>query len=234
MNLLARIWQSSLGKKYLMAVTGGILVLFVIGHMLGNLQIFLGREQLNAYGFKLQSLPALLWIARLVLLATVGLHIVSAVQLSRENAAARPVPYARIEYVASTYASRTMLMSGLIVAAFILYHILHFTVQTPSLNLTGRSFLDLKDPAGHHDIYAMVVIGFRQPLVSAFYILGMVLLSLHLRHGIASMFQSLGVKTAGNHRFFEVLAWTLALAILIGNCLIPIAILCGFGKDVPV
>jgi succinate dehydrogenase / fumarate reductase cytochrome b subunit len=130
MNLFARLWHSSLGKKYMMAVTGCFLFLFVIGHLIGNLQFFLGAEALNAYGEFLHSKPGLIWAARLGLLAIVGLHIISAIRLFAENKAARPVAYEGkgTTAVAASYASRTMMMSGLIVAAFIIYHLLHFTV----------------------------------------------------------------------------------------------------------
>ncbi len=122
---------SSLGKKYLMALSGCALFLFVIAHLLGNLQIFLGPEALNRYGHFLQTTPELLWPARLGLMALVVVHIVCAVKLTAENRAARPVPYAQHEIVAASYASRTMMMSGLILAAFIVYHLLHFTVMAP-------------------------------------------------------------------------------------------------------
>src|SRR5438093_11418441 len=128
-QLLKRMCGSSLGKKYLMAVSGCVLFLFVVGHLLGNLQIFLGPDVINRYGHFLQSNPELIWPARLVLLAMVGLHVWSAVKLSAENKAARPVAYAQYEPVGSSYASRTMLMSGLIILAFVIYHLLHFTVQ---------------------------------------------------------------------------------------------------------
>jgi len=232
MNVLTRIWHSSLGKKYIMAVTGGLLVLFVIGHMLGNLQIFLGPDALNTYAYFLQHKPALVWAVRLGLLAIVGLHITSAIRLSLENKAARPIPYARQEWVAATYASRTMLMSGLIVATFIVYHLLHFTVDVPALNGTGLAFKSLHDAAGRHDVYTMVILGFRQPVVSGVYLVGMFLLCLHLRHGIASTAQSLGLRTPGNARFFELLAWAIAILLFVGNSSIPLAILCGYGKEV--
>src|SRR5436305_10354373 len=124
MNVIANIFNSSLGKKYIMAVTGFVLVLFVIGHLAGNLQVFLGPEAINRYGHFLQSNPELIWPARMFLLAMVGVHIWAASKLSLENKAARPIVYASYTPVASTYASRTMLMSGLIILVFVIYHIL--------------------------------------------------------------------------------------------------------------
>src|SRR6266571_2399765 len=139
MNIATHILRSSLGKKYVMAVSGFVLFLFVLGHLAGNLQFFLGPEAINRYGHFLQSNPEVIWPARLILLLMVGLHIWSAVKLSVENRAARPVAYAQYQPVGSSYASRTMLMSGFIIFVFVVYHILHFTVQVKSVNLTGQN-----------------------------------------------------------------------------------------------
>jgi succinate dehydrogenase / fumarate reductase cytochrome b subunit len=151
-----------------MAATGVALFLFVVLHLLGNLQVFLGPEALNRYGAFLQGNVELLWPARIALLVLVSLHIWSAIVLTRENRAARPQPYYRHDIVAASYASRTMLMSGLIIAAFIIYHLLHFTVQVKFVNLTGRDFTELMDTKRRHDVYAMMVTGFRSPWVSLF------------------------------------------------------------------
>src|SRR5437773_1725350 len=195
MNLIKRTFGSSLGKKYIMAITGCVLFIFVVGHMLGNLQIFLGAEAINRYGHFLQSNKEILWPVRLGLLAMVLLHIWSAVKLAAENRAARPIGYAdNPTPVAASYASRTMLMSGLIIAAFVVYHLLHFTVQVRSLNFTGKDFHSMHDAQGRHDVFGMMLAGFAQPLVSGFYILAMGLLCLHLSHGVSATFQSLGLK----------------------------------------
>src|SRR5262245_38101327 len=126
MSVLANVFKSSVGRKFLMAGSGILLVLFVVAHLVGNLQIFLGPEALNRYGHFLQSNPEILWPARIGLLVLIGVHIWAAVSLTRENRAARPVAYASYRPVGSTYASRTMLMSGLIVLAYVIYHLLHF------------------------------------------------------------------------------------------------------------
>src|SRR5438309_4167409 len=170
MIIFTNIFRSSVGKKFLMAGSGFILFLFVIGHLAGNLQVFLGEEAINRYGHFLQSNPELIWPARLFLLLMIGLHIWSAVKLSAENYAARPVGYAVYRPVGSTYASRTMLMSGLIALAFIIYHLLHFTAQVKFINLTGQNFVDFTDPEKRHDIFKMMVVGFRNPFVSLFYL----------------------------------------------------------------
>ncbi len=231
MNLITNIFRSSLGKKFIMAVSGFVLFLFVIGHLAGNLQIFLGREAINRYGHFLQSNPELIWPARLFLLVMVGLHIWAGVKLSLENKAARPVAYAQYQAVGSSHASRTMLMSGLIVFVFIVYHILHFTVQVRYLNLTGQSFLDYTDPEKRHDIFKMMVVGFNNLWVSGFYMVGMALLSLHLSHGTSSMFQSVGLKNRAYGPVLDKLARIVAVLIFLGYSSIPVAILCGYGRD---
>src|SRR5262249_20090963 len=182
MNLCTNIFGSSLGKKYIMAVTGFVMFLFVIGHLAGNLQVFMGPEAINRYGHFLQSNPELIWPARLVLLLMLVLPVWSPVKLSAENKVARPVAYAQWQPVGSTYASRTMLMSGIIIFVFIVYHLLHFTAQVQYVNLTGKNFVDFMDPEKRHDIFKMMVVGFENPFVSGFYILGMALLALHLSH----------------------------------------------------
>jgi succinate dehydrogenase / fumarate reductase cytochrome b subunit len=229
--MLTNIFKSSLGKKYIMAVTGFVLFLFVLGHLAGNLQIFLGPEAINRYGHFLQTNPEFIWPARLFLLLMIALHIWSASKLSLENKAARPFGYAVYQPVASTYASRTMLMSGLIVLAFIIYHLLHFTVQTQYVNLTGQNFVTFMDPEKRHDIFKMMVVGFSNGWVSGFYLLGMALLCLHLSHGVSSMFQSMGWKNEAYRPLLDKGARILGVLIFLGYSSIPVAILCGYGKE---
>jgi succinate dehydrogenase cytochrome b subunit len=224
-----KIFTSSVGKKFIMAATGVCLFLFVFLHMVGNLQIFLGWEALNRYGAFLQGNTELLWPARIALLAIVTLHIWSAVKLTLENRAARPQPYARHEIVAASYASRTMLMSGLIILAFIIFHLLHFTVQVQAVNMTGKNFTELHDSEGRHDVFAMVVLGFRNPVVSGFYIIAMFLLFLHLGHGLSAMFQSLGWKNQAYAPKIDCFARLFSWLIFVGYIAIPIAVLCGYG-----
>ena len=230
MNVVSGFFKSTLGRKYLMAVTGLLLFGFVVAHMVGNLQIFLGPESINRYGSFLQSLGELLWVARIGLLVAVGLHVWAAVSLTSENRAARPVAYGTLKPVGSSYASRTMMMSGLIIAAFIMYHLLHFTVQTKAINLTGTDFVALHDEKGRHDVYAMMVKGFSHPVVSIFYIIAMVLLSLHLSHGVSAMFQSLGLRSKNYKCAIDGFAKLIAIVLLVGYCSIPLAVLLGFVK----
>src|SRR5438552_12514543 len=172
---ITNTFRSSVGKKFIMAISGFVLLLFVLGHLAGNLQIFLGPDAINRYGHFLQSNPELIWPARVVLLVLVGLHIWAAARLSRENKAARPVGYARLQPVGSSLASRTMLMSGLIVLVFVVYHLLHFTVQARAINGTEQNFQGFLDQEKRHDIFRMMVVGFNNVWVSGFYILGMAL-----------------------------------------------------------
>lgn len=213
-----------------MAITGMALFAFVVLHMVGNLQIFLGPEAINDYGYFLQSKPELVWPARIGLLILVLLHIWAAIKLSAENRAARPQGYGKYRPVGSSYASRTMLVSGLLVLCFIIYHLLHFTAQVPGINFTGKNFVSLEDAKHHHDVYRMMVLGFSQPLVSIFYIICMTLLCLHLSHGVSSMFQSLGWKNRKYATFIDRFAWVAAGILVIGYSSIPLAVLFGVIK----
>lgn len=232
MKLIDGIIKTTLGRKFLMALSGAALVLFVIGHLAGNLQIFGPPDLINDYGEFLHSKPLLVWGARLGLLVVIGIHIWSAVALSNANRAARPVPYETWHPTAASYASRTMLMSGLIVAAFVIYHLLHYTVQTPGINFTGQDFATFKDTAGRADIYRMVIVGFRQPLVAVFYIVAVGLLCLHLSHGVNAAFQSLGLRNKGWAPLLDKFAIGFAVVIFLGYASIPAAVLLGLGKEI--
>ena len=165
----------------------------------------------------------------------IGLHIWAAVKLSLENKAARPIGYGDLKPAGSSYASRTMLMSGLIVLAFIVYHLLHFTVQVKYVNLTGHdfvTFVDVVEPAKpRHDIFEMMVVGFRNGWVSTFYLIGVGLLCLHLSHGASAMFQSLGLKNKAYGPLLDKASRAIAVLIFVGYMSMPIAILAGFGQE---
>jgi succinate dehydrogenase / fumarate reductase cytochrome b subunit len=222
MAWLRTTFNSTIGMKWLMGLTGLALSLFVLAHMLGNLQVYLGPEALNAYSDTLQHLGELLWVMRIGLLTVFVVHIISAVRLSQLNRSARPDRYAVVTPQVSRYASRTMLMGGLIILGFVIFHLVHFT-----LGQVNPAQFNLHDAKGRHDVYAMVVLGFRQPLIAFTYILAMVPLMLHLQHGASSFFQSLGLNYPKYNYIFRAAGPMLSTVIFIGNCSIPLAILVG-------
>ena len=219
MNKRASFFASSIGRKIIMAATGVILFGFVIAHLVGNLQAYQGPERLNAYGEALRHYMALLWAARLTLLAAVALHIWSAWSLTQDNRRARAVSYDRWEPQASTYASRTMRWSGVLLALFVVYHLLHFTI--------GSAHPDFVPG----DVYHNFVTGFQDPLVSAFYILAMICLGFHLWHGLWSILQTFGVSNPRLDRVRYTLAAAVTTAIVLGNISFPVAVLTGVIRD---
>jgi succinate dehydrogenase / fumarate reductase cytochrome b subunit len=218
-------FSSSTGKKFLMAVSGLALVGFVIAHLVGNLQIFEGPEALNRYSAFLKGLGELLWIARIGLLVMVAIHIWTAVSLTLENRAARPVAYAQKDYVEASYASRTMHWSGFIVLAYIIYHLMHFTFLKVHTQYSG--FIDDK---GRHDVYRMVVMSFQQPAIAITYIVANFLLATHLSHGIYSMFQSLGLVGETVRPKLKCTANIIGYGIFLGYASIPLGVLLGVVK----
>ncbi|MGA8656628.1 MAG: succinate dehydrogenase cytochrome b subunit [Chthoniobacterales bacterium] len=221
-NPLVAFYQSSIGKKITVALTGLILIVYVLGHLAGNLQIYLSPERLNAYAEFLHALGPLLWLIRIFLLAAFIIHIVATVQLTLQNRRAKPQKYAVAGYQRSTTASRTMIVSGLIVLCFVIYHLLQFTFQT-----TNPEFHELRDSVGRHDVYRMVILGFQQPLISLFYALGLFLLTLHLSHGFASVTQTLGINNRKLAGLVSTGGQTLAWLVFAGYVSIPLTILLG-------
>ncbi len=209
--------SSSIGRKLVMAATGVVLFGFVVGHMAGNLQIYLGPGSINAYGrFLREALHgAGIWIARGGLLAAAGLHVWAAISLALENRAARPEGYRRVRRVESTYASRTMIWSGPILGLFVIYHLLHFTTGT-----AHRDFVE-------GDVYHNVVAGFSRWPVSAFYVAAMLALGLHMYHGVWSMLQSLGLSHPRWNAARRAFAVGSTLIVVAGNVSIPVAVLLG-------
>jgi succinate dehydrogenase / fumarate reductase cytochrome b subunit len=222
-NMATRFYEAPIGKKFIMAVTGLILFGYVIGHLIGNLQIYSpDHDQINRYAAFLHS-PANvipLWVIRALLLAAVGLHVTASIQLWRLTRAARPVGYVKKDDVPASYAARTMIWSGPIVGAFVVFHILH---------LTAGRVLELREVARNApDVRYNVISGFQNPAVSIFYVIAMALLCMHLYHGLWSMCQSVGF---GDRRYTPLLKKSAALcAILIalGNISIPIAAMAGW------
>ena len=225
MSTLSNLYHSTLGKKYIMALSGAGLFGFVVVHMLGNLQVFLGPEALNHYAVFLKSKPSLLWGARLGLLVLVFLHILTGVQLTLRNRAARLEKYDRNKPYRASYASRTLFLSGAALFAFIVYHLMHFTV-----GLVDPAYLQLRDAANRHDVYRMTILGFSHPAVSAFYIASMALLCLHLSHGVGSTFQSIGFKNKQTAAWIDRVSKILAVIVFLGNSSMPLAVLAGILK----
>jgi succinate dehydrogenase / fumarate reductase cytochrome b subunit len=207
-------FRSSIGKKVVMAASGAVLFGFVLGHMLGNLQVYLGPAALNGYAEKLRHLGPLLWAVRAVLLAAVTLHIASAYSLTRMSQAARPVGYRERENRESTYASRTMRWGGVILLLFIVYHLMHFTF--------GNAHPDFV----HGDVFHNFVVG-QNVWVSAFYILAMVALGFHLYHGVWSMLQTLGLSHPRYDHLRHAFATLVAVVVVAGNVSFPLAVLSG-------
>jgi succinate dehydrogenase / fumarate reductase cytochrome b subunit len=233
MKLIANILTSSLGRKFIMAGSGCVLFLFVVGHLVGNLQIFLPPEAINRYAHFLQSLGELLWGVRLFMLTMLVLHVWSAASLTIENRAARPERYAGSPApFAASLASRTMFVSGLMVGAFIIYHLLHFTVKVEGINGSSIPIGQLMDPAtGHPDCYAMMVAGLSVVPVSLFYLVGVGLLCFHLSHGVEAMFQSLGLKNPAYSPLIAKASRVIAVVLFLGYASIPVSVFVfGHGK----
>jgi len=216
MNRLRLLWDSSAGKKVIMAITGLIMVAYLITHVLANLLVFQGPANINKYSAFLHGTGGALWAARLVLLAALVLHIVAAVQLSARRFDARPVGYAagRSPQV-STWASRTIRWGGALILAFLVYHILHFTVGT-----AHAAFVE-------GDPYHNVTTGFHSPVVVLVYLVAMAAVGLHLYHGIWSSGRSLGMSPPSPNPLRRSVALVLALTIWLGFTIIPIAVYAG-------
>jgi succinate dehydrogenase / fumarate reductase cytochrome b subunit len=209
-------FRSSIGRKVVMAASGAILFGFVVAHMLGNLQVYLGPAAFNGYAEKLRRLPALLWTVRLGLLAAVVLHMASAYSLTRTSQAARPVGYRERETRESTYASRTMRWGGVIILLFIVYHLMHFTF--------GNAHPDFVPG----DVFHNFVAGFQSAAVSGFYVAAMLALGLHLYHGVWSMMQTVGLSHPRYDHLRHAFATLVAVVVVVGNVSFPLAVLTGF------
>ena len=211
--------KSSLGNKYLMAITGVLLYGFVMTHLLGNLLVFAGRDAINTYGQGLANLPfGLLWLLRFGLLLVFVIHVRTAFCLNQRNRSARPVGYARFQNLQLSFASRYMIHTGIVILAFIAFHICHYTFAiVPGTNVNV-------DALGRKDIYQMVLDGFQQPVVSITYVVAMIALGVHLQHGLKSLFQSLGLHHKMLNGFLKCFAPLLGWMVAGGNIFIVIAI----------
>jgi succinate dehydrogenase / fumarate reductase, cytochrome b subunit len=241
MNFVGSLFGSSIGRKILMAVSGLILIGFVIGHLVGNLQVFQHPDHLNGYAQFLHDLGPLLWVARIVIIVSVVVHVWAATVLTLENNKARGGDYGIKHTIQATLASRTMRLTGYVVLAFLIYHIAHFTwgaAQSEHFkdNLPHYTMQNDYRVAGIpvvrpgsevHDVYSMVVLGFQNPIVSGFYIIAVGLLSFHLLHGFDSLFQTLGVRSSRWAGGLRKLVLVFCVLYFLGNLAIPAAALTG-------
>jgi len=205
-----------------MAVTGLLLIGFVVVHMLGNLQIFQGQEKLNGYAYMLQHLGPVLWGFRLGLLALLTIHILSAAFLYVENQSSRINTYTIVSYKEADLPARTMMISGIVITAFVFYHILHFT-----LGVVQPQYYHLPLPAGGYDVYSMMVLGYKNVWVSAIYVASMALLCFHLAHAFQSFLQTLGLNNTDTKPLLKRVSVALSIVVFIGNCSIPVSCLLG-------
>ncbi|AAR34552.1 succinate dehydrogenase cytochrome b subunit [Geobacter sulfurreducens] len=218
-----QLFTSSVGRKVLMAITGQFMVLFVIVHMLGNSSIFIPGG-INAYAEHLHALPPLVWAFRLVMLVAAGIHILFGIQLSLENRAANPDTYAVKNYKKATMGSLSMLYTGLLLLSFIIYHLLHFTIRaTPDIKLGV-------DSLGRFDVFGMVTNSFSHGIIAFIYIAAMVVLFLHLSHGIQSFFQTMGWNNDKSLPVFSKIGMIAAVVLLLGYATIPFVIVTGILK----
>jgi succinate dehydrogenase / fumarate reductase cytochrome b subunit len=217
---LLEFYRSTIGKKAIMAVTGLLLVGFVIGHMLGHLQMFQSAEKYNAYAHFLQSLGGILWLVRFGLLAAAVLHVVMAVQLAQRKRAARPEGYRKWEPQVSTFASRTIRIGGFLLLAFIVFHILHFT--------TMNIFPEYR----RMDVYSRLIVAFNKPWILGIYVVSMLALGLHLYHGAWSSMRTLGLTRPTRNPLNRNVAAALAIIVAAGFIAVPVAIAIGVVKPI--
>ncbi|MFP4527998.1 MAG: succinate dehydrogenase cytochrome b subunit [Candidatus Kapaibacterium sp.] len=218
--------KSTILSKIVMAVTGVLLVLYIIGHTLGNLQIYAGRDVFNSYAAALQGLGEGLWIIRIVLILVLVFHIITSVRLKLLNNSTKPTKYQVKQYVVAKLTSRTMFWTGVMIFAFLTYHLLHFTAGVTDPSIYGHvEHYGPQELFERHDVYWMVIQGFQQPVVSIVYIVGVILLGFHLSHAIQSMFQTLGFNHPKYNGFVRGLGPWLSTLIVLGLISIPISIL---------
>ncbi|HEU4417576.1 MAG TPA: succinate dehydrogenase cytochrome b subunit [Planctomycetota bacterium] len=223
MTWLLDFWRSSIGGKVTMALTGVLLFGFVVVHLLGNLLLLSGPDAINGYAKWLYEKGALLWLARIGLLAVFVLHVVTAIRLARANRQARPVAYSRESTVQATFASRSMVLSGLTLLVFVVYHLLHFTFGVTNPAHFARKGLG----AGGHDVHAMVTASFSVPAIAIAYVVFQIVLFLHLSHGIQSFMQTIGLNHDRYTPLVRKLSFVLAAFVAGGNSVLALSVLTG-------
>lgn len=218
MSLCRRFFESSVGGKAVVGVTGLLLSGFVLAHLSGNLLVFAGPDAFNAYAAGLRKLGGLLWAARIGLLLVFLIHLKQTIALNIKNSQARPTPYACRNYAAASFASRYMVHTGILIFAFVCYHLAHYTFRVTSPEISALP---------PEDVYAMVISGFSNPVISGLYIFAMAALALHLYHGVSSAFQSLGLHHHNINVVTDKLGPIIAAIVFLGFSAIPIAVLTG-------
>jgi succinate dehydrogenase / fumarate reductase cytochrome b subunit len=216
------MFRTTVMQKAIVAVTGLVMVLFLIGHLSGNLLIYGGPAAINSYAAGLRDVAALLWTARIILLLSLFAHVYFTIRLRRLSHQARPIRYHRQQYVASTFASRTMLLTGLLIFSYVAFHLAHFTWgKIHPEYYAATYFLDGRGPV--HDVYSMVVRSFQESWISALYILAVTMVMIHLVHATQSALQTLGIS---NKRYVQPIrkaSFVLAIVLWIGYVSIPVA-----------
>lgn len=221
-------FSSSIGQKVVMALSGLIIIGFILGHLLGNMLVFAGPDALNSYAYFLKHNPEILWTTRIILFIAFVSHIFTAIKLKVKNADARPVSYRYSNTVQATLSSRTMGISGSFLLLFVITHLMHFTIG----NLDPQVFNQF-DPQGRHNVYAMVVIGFQHVKYSAIYIIAMLFLGFHLSHAIESSLQSLGFNHSKITPVLRNISPIVGVGLALGYISIPLSVLLGI-VDIPV
>jgi succinate dehydrogenase cytochrome b subunit len=215
-------YRSTIGKKVIMGITGLIGIGFVIAHMAGNLQVFIGQDKLNSYGALLHGpLAELTWALRIVLIVSVILHVTMAYQLTRRSAQARPVGYQKKNAQVATLASRTMKWGGVLLLLFIVFHILHFTTET----VDPGGWRGMTDSQGHRDVYGNIIASFRIWWVAAFYIVAMIFLGLHLHHGAWASVRTLGYAKPSANPLHRKIAIAVAVVVWLGFTIVPLGVI---------
>jgi succinate dehydrogenase / fumarate reductase cytochrome b subunit len=220
-----QLTQSSVGRKIIMAVTGIVLVAFVCVHLLGNSSLFVGADAINAYAQKLHSLGPFVWVFRLVMLAAFAIHIIFGIQLTLENRAATPEKNVQVKRLKTGFGAETMIVSGLVMLAFVVYHLLQFTVRVTNPEI----YIPLGN-SGMVDVYYMVVNGFKSTLTVIIYLIGMAFLFLHVSHGFQSLFQTIGLSNDKSLPVMGMVSKLVGFVLLVGYISIPLLIVAGLIK----
>ncbi len=219
--------KNSVGKKLIMSVTGFLMIAFVAMHLLGNTSLYHGPDGINAYATALHRFPFIVWAFRLALLAIFSLHVFYGIQLALENQTAKPQGYAINGNIQTTFAGRNMIWTGLLIGAFLVYHLLHFTFQVTNPGISSRNHLDV---LGRPDVFRMVVFSFQNFFISIVYIFAMCALGLHLSHSIQSMFQTIGLNCEKTFPAIRKGGTLAAIIIFLGFAAFPVVILAGLLK----